>query len=62
MFVIVAISVGAGLFGLLGMLVAVPIAASIKALIARWYEVRVKNDYEKYKNGEAVVVEEVDEA
>lgn len=61
-FVIVAISVGAGLFGLLGMLVAVPIAASIKALIARWYEVRVKNDYEKYKNGEAVVVEEVDEA
>ncbi len=59
-FVIVAISVGAGLYGLVGMLVAVPIAASIKAVIAKWFETRVKYDYEMYKGDDEVVVEQED--
>ena len=60
-FVIIAISVGAGLYGLLGMLIAVPIAASIKALISRWFDARMKEEYEEYKHSEEVVVE-VDES
>ncbi len=51
-FVIVAISVGAGLYGLMGMLIAVPIVASIKALISKWFDTHVKEDYENYKKGQ----------
>ena len=39
------------------MLIAVPIAASIKALIAKWFDARVKNDYEMYKQGQEIVEE-----
>ncbi len=60
-FVIIAISIGAGLYGLVGMLVAVPIAASIKAIIAKWFDAKLKNDYDEYKHEDEVVVE-VDEA
>ena len=57
-FVIISISVGAGLFGLVGMLIAVPIAASVKAVIAKWFEMRVKDKYEMYKSSEQAVGEE----
>lgn len=60
-FVIIAISVGAGLYGLVGMLVAVPIAASIKTIIAKWFDARFKSDYEEYRHQDEVVAE-VDEA
>ncbi len=61
-FVIISISIGAGLFGLIGMLVAVPIAASIKAIIARWFDAHIKNDYDLYKSNQQVeVVEESEE-
>lgn len=56
-FVIIAISIGAGLYGLIGMLVAVPIAASIKALISKWFDTKVKNDYEMYKRDEETVTD-----
>lgn len=60
-FVIIAISVGAGLYGLVGMIVAVPVAASIKAIIAKWFDAKLKSDYDQYKHKDEVVVE-VEEA
>ena len=53
-FVILAITVGGGIYGLLGMLIAVPVAASAKALIAGWFERRMEADYNAYKNSEVV--------
>lgn len=60
-FVIIAISVGAGLYGLVGMIIAVPVAASIKAIIAKWFDSKLKSDYDEYKHKDEVVVE-VEEA
>ncbi len=51
-FVIISISIGAGLFGILGMLIAVPIAASIKAIIGRWFDVYMNEEYQEYKQSD----------
>ena len=47
--VLIAVTVGGNWFGLLGMIIAVPIAACINTLICDWYEHYMKDSYEKYK-------------
>ena len=47
--VLIAVTVGGNWFGLLGMIIAVPIAACINTLICDWYEYYMKDSYEKYK-------------
>lgn len=49
-FTLIAISIGGDLAGLLGMLIAVPVAASIKQLLGDWFERKMKNDYEEYSD------------
>lgn len=47
-FIIIAITVGGNLYGLLGMLIAVPIAASVKTLISDWFDFFLLDKYEMY--------------
>lgn len=49
-FTLIAISIGGDLAGLLGMLIAVPVAASIKQLLGDWFERKMKKDYEEYSD------------
>ena len=49
-FIIVALTIGGNLYGLLGMLIAVPVAASIKNLISDWFEYYIKDKYEIYES------------
>lgn len=48
-FIIIAITVGGNWMGLLGMLIAVPIAASIKIIIVDFYTYYYKDKYEQFK-------------
>lgn len=47
-FTLIAISIGGDLAGLLGMLIAVPVAASIKMLLGDWFNRRMNTEYEEY--------------
>lgn len=47
--VLIAVTVGGNWYGLLGMIIAVPIAATIKTLISDWYVHYMKDSYENYK-------------
>lgn len=47
-FTLIAISIGGDLAGLLGMLIAVPVAASIKLLVSDWFDRKMKKEYEEY--------------
>lgn len=49
-FVIIAILIGGNYAGLLGMLIAVPVAASLKAIIGRWFDSRYP-DFETHYAG-----------
>lgn len=48
-FIIIAITIGGNFAGLLGMLIAVPVAASFKTIISDWFDYYIKAKYEKYK-------------
>lgn len=50
--VLIAVTVGGNWYGLLGMLIAVPVAASVKTLISDWYDHYVQEQYETYKENE----------
>lgn len=47
--VLIAVTIGGNMNGLLGMIIAVPIAASLKTLIADWFTTYMKADYDKHK-------------
>ena len=47
-FTLIAISIGGDIGGLFGMLVAVPVAASIKTLTGDWFDRKMASDYEEY--------------
>ena len=47
-FTMLAIIVGGSEGGLLGMLIAVPVAATFKRLFFMWYNNHVEKDYEEY--------------
>ncbi|MBQ2744609.1 MAG: AI-2E family transporter [Lachnospiraceae bacterium] len=47
--VLIAVTIGGNMNGLLGMIIAVPIAASLKTLIADWFATYMKADYDKHK-------------
>lgn len=47
-FILIAITIGGNWAGLLGMLVAVPVAASLKIIIADWFEFYYGEKYKKY--------------
>lgn len=47
-FTLIAISIGGDLAGLIGMLIAVPVAASIKLIIGDWFDRHIKNDFDEY--------------
>ncbi len=53
-FTLIAISIGGDLYGLLGMLIAVPVAASIKQIFGSWFDRHLNNQYLEYEK----VVEE----
>lgn len=50
--VLIAVTVGGNWYGLLGMIIAVPVAASVKTLVSDWYEHYVQAQYETYKENE----------
>ena len=52
-FIIIAITIGGNWAGLFGMLIAVPVAASIKTLCADWFNHFLKDKYEKYQEENA---------
>lgn len=47
-FILIAITIGGNWFGLLGMLIAVPIAASLKIILNDWFNFFMKDKYENY--------------
>ncbi len=49
-FIIIAITIGGNLAGLLGMLIAVPVGASLKTIISDWFDYYIKDKYEQYKS------------
>ena len=49
-FIIIAITIGGNIAGLLGMLIAVPVGASLKTIISDWFDFYVKDKYETYKS------------
>lgn len=52
--VLIAVTIGGNWYGLFGMIIAVPIAASLKTLVSDWYEHYMKENYEKYKETEDI--------
>lgn len=48
-FIIITITIGGNIAGLLGMLIAVPVGASLKTIISDWFDFYIKDKYEKYK-------------
>ena len=52
--VLIAVTIGGNWYGLFGMIIAVPIAASLKTLVSDWYEHYKKENYEKYKETEDI--------
>ncbi len=49
-FIIVAITIGGNWAGLFGMLIAVPVAASIKTIISDWFDFYMQAKYEKHRD------------
>lgn len=58
--VLIAVTVGGNMNGLLGMIIAVPIAASLKTLISDWFRTYMKDNYEEYKKNAPNVVSDDD--
>lgn len=54
--VLIAVTIGGNMNGLLGMIIAVPIAASLKTLIADWFTTYIKDDYEEHKKNASDIV------
>lgn len=48
-FIIISILIGGDLYGLFGMLIAVPVAASMKAIASEIFKKRYQNSYEEYQ-------------
>lgn len=51
--VLIAVTIGGNWYGLLGMIIAVPITASIKTLVSDWYSHYIKAHYDEYKENSA---------
>ena len=49
-FIIIAITIGGNIAGLFGMLIAVPVGASLKIIISDWFDFYIKDKYEKFKS------------
>lgn len=60
-FTLIAISIGGSVAGLLGMLIAVPIAASIKTLLGDWFDRNMDDAYNEYSTKLANEVALLDE-
>ena len=58
--VLIAVTIGGNMNGLLGMIIAVPIAASLKTLIADWFSTYMKEDYEEHKKTSSDIVSDDD--
>lgn len=58
--VLIAVTIGGNMNGLIGMIIAVPIAASLKTLIADWFTTYMKADYEKHKKEAPDIVSDND--
>lgn len=58
--VLIAVTIGGNMNGLIGMIIAVPIAASLKTLIADWFTTYMKEDYEKHKKEAPDIVSDKD--
>lgn len=58
--VLIAVTIGGNMNGLLGMIIAVPIAASLKTLIADWFETYMQTSYEEHKKNVHDIVSDDD--
>ena len=58
--VLIAVTIGGNINGLLGMIIAVPIAASLKTLIADWFMTYMQTDYDEHKKNASDVVSDDD--
>ncbi len=58
--VLIAVTIGGNMNGLIGMIIAVPIAASLKTLIADWFSTYMSEDYEEHKKNSSDVVSDDD--
>ncbi len=51
-FILIAITIGGNWAGLIGMLIAVPVCASLKIIFSDWFDFYMKDKYEKYENSD----------
>lgn len=58
--VLIAVTIGGNMNGLLGMIIAVPIAASLKTLISDWFRTYMKDNYEEHKKHAPDIVSDDD--
>ncbi|MBQ9701031.1 MAG: AI-2E family transporter [Lachnospiraceae bacterium] len=58
--VLAAVTIGGSLYGFLGMIIAVPITASLKILIADWFQTYIMDDYTEFKKNDPGMVSEDD--
>lgn len=58
--VLIAVTIGGNMNGLLGMIIAVPIAASLKTLIVDWFETYMQTDYDEHKKESPDIVSDDD--
>ena len=58
--VLIAVTIGGNINGLLGMIIAVPIAASLKTLIADWFMTYMQTDYDEHKANSSDIVADDD--
>ena len=55
--VIISILIGASLLGVLGALLAIPVAATVQILLRDWWERRQEIEAERHELGEAVLLD-----
>ena len=53
--VLIAVTIGGNWYGLFGMIIAVPITASLKTLISDWYVHYMKDSYDNYKENDDIL-------
>lgn len=58
--VLIAVTIGGNINGLLGMIIAVPIAASLKTLIADWFMTYMQADYDEHKMNSSDIISDDD--
>ena len=51
----IAVTIGGNWYGLFGMIIAVPITASLKTLISDWYVHYMKDSYDNYKENDDIL-------